>query len=142
MTRSFGPSLDDLYEQELKTCRKLGHDLTAMVSSGGAESLECRRCGTVFEESEVPTESAAPLGPVGGAGGTKGGREPAAGSIRATVVPFNRIHRMQTRRVGLDEAMESHPSAGGVLSSDDGYCPVHRVEHVLDCVICADRRTT
>lgn len=129
VTRSFGPSLEDLWEEELKSCRKLGHDLQAMVSQGGAECLECRRCGTVFEESEVPTESAAQPG-----AGPQRQATPAvaAGSIRATVIPFNRIHRMQTRRAGVDEAMETHPSAGGVLADKcDWNCPE-----------CADRRTT
>ena len=99
------------------------------------------------DEKVVPIESAAPRNLRGGDSvahevpvvARPGSGEPrtegtpsAAGSFGPTynVVPFNRVHRMQTRRVGLDEAMESHPSAGGILADK---CE-------LDCSECSDRR--
>ena len=48
----FGPSLDDAYEDDLRTCRTEGHDLEMGLVHAGREFLRCVRCGARFEEIE------------------------------------------------------------------------------------------
>lgn len=52
-------------------------------------------------------------------------------------VRLNRKHTIQTRRYGLDEAMEDHP-AGGTLSAE-AHAFWHPGESAEDCIECSER---
>jgi hypothetical protein len=52
---------------------------------------------------------------------------------------FGRRHAIETRRVGLDDAVPME-GAGGVLTSVGSSCPVHPDEPALDCLACSERR--
>ena len=163
VSERYGPTIDDLYEQELKArarqweVRVEGDAIRRFADTPEgrvqADKLAMRlleqpwvdRVEVVVIESAAPAEGREPRRashePNGESRVHPAESSAAAGSIRATVVPFSRIHRMQTRRVGLDEAMQTHPSAGGVQHANGGRCPVHPEQGAYDCFVCSDRRT-
>lgn len=138
----YGVTVDDVYEQELRDrarqweVRVDGEAIRRFADTPEGRVRADKLSMHLIEQpwvdrvEVVPIESAAPAQAAPSREPRGQGR--AAGSFGPTynVVPFNRVHRSQTRRAGLDEAMETHPSAGGVVADKCG----------IDCPECSDRR--
>ena len=52
LAERFEASADDEYEENLKRCRLVGHDLESGIMGDGREWMRCARCRTRFEECE------------------------------------------------------------------------------------------
>ena len=184
MMRDYGPTIDDLYEQELKEARgklllKLDGRLVQTFDDTPAGREHCDKAAfQIMNEGEVTVDRM-------GAGGLATSQDPRGGREAASTVPaplrstgccipakypgpsgwrrrhsldcpvmpgevyrepvlkpsnLVRIHAMETRRTGLDDALARHP-AGGTLTPTTNTCPAHPGGgRWWDCPTCSDRR--